>query len=100
MIGLWVLFVLHHHPIRMDVTNITCGSAEALSDARTLGLLIDCPVTRDNPEVCPFEDLRRLPMAERLKWFRGLSAADRHGLGDICAMCPDPVRRGRIEAGR
>lgn len=71
-----------------------------IGDARALGLLMDCPITRDNPAVCPFEELRRLPIAERLQWYRALTVSERHNLVEICSVCPDAERRVRISAGR
>ena len=43
---------------------------------RVVGLSIACPFSQDNPERCQLCEVRTLPMAERIDWVRGLSAAE------------------------
>ena len=43
---------------------------------RVMGLAIACPYSQDNPQRCQLCEVRSLPMAERIEWARGLSAAE------------------------
>lgn len=59
-------------------------------------LLESCPVEGGNPEDCPLCEMRKLPAADRLRWFNALSEADLKYLAAYHHVCMDLKLAGRL----